>query len=128
MKVHESKFQNAVRGKKMMYWGEDDSVIWLPRAVGLCSTHTVCFCSFYIWVTECLWWKMKHQLYFNVIKPLKSLWIKLKIKGKKKVKYMSFWRGFFSSSTWFWWLKLFVMMHRNSNKPNQLAKSCSEEK
>ena len=29
---------------------------------------------------------MKHQLDFDVIKPLKSLWIKLKIKGKKKSK------------------------------------------
>ena len=59
---------------------------------------------------------------------------------QKYVKNMSLLQGYFSASTWFWKLKLFDMMHGNSNnggqkkirysifKPNQLTKSCSEKK
>ena len=52
-----------------------------------------------------------------------SIW-----KSKAKICFASLLHGYFSAWTWFWRLKLLEMMHRSSNKPNQLVKCCSEEK
>ena len=68
-----------------------DGVIAPPWGIRHCLTHAVCFHNFYIWVPQCLWWRIKHQMWFITIKPLKSSWtLNWKSKAKISQVYVTF--------------------------------------
>ena len=128
MKVRGSKFLNALRGKKRLFWGEDDVVIAMPQAISHCFTHSDCFNSSYILYPQCMWWKMKHRLWLMVKNTLRIIMDLSENRRGGLLKHMSLLHSYLSASTWFWWLTLLDSMHGSSNKPNQLKLCCSEGK